>query len=305
MPRPLLALLMTVLSACSGEPAETPPPAPEPTPTVAPQADPGPTIEERRARYAARPAIELPAELPSAWARYAKALGGRIVEARHEVRSQPGRVSWRAVSLRVRVFGLDDAVRATVHGALAGLELPKLPPPAEAGDDFWRGEAITDGPVRWQVDIGRLVAPPGEPREQIVELSWRREPPDPAEMRECRKPPPVEAPSATPAWLERTTNKRTTRRRVAAAIERTAKEQIIELRMLFRNGLAHDEHLRHLAEAAQKAGFTRESGEGTRQRWADGSGARFDFEPDTGRDLRIGCVLAGPVLRITLTTPAG
>lgn len=209
------------------------------------------------------------------------------------------------MGLKVRVFGHDDAVRARVHAALAALDLPRLPPLKRAGDDFWRGAEVVADTVRWRVDIGRLVAPPGEPREQIVHLEWRRAPADPLQLKDCRKPRPVPAPAATPDWLERTTNKRTTRRRVTAEVRRSAREQTIELRMLFRNGLAHDEHLRHLAEAAAKAGFTREEGQGTRQRWAHPDGRRFAFAPDTARDLKLGCTLVGPVLRLTLTRPAG
>ena len=58
-------------------------------------------------------------------------------------------------------------------------------------------------------------------------------------------------------------------------------------------------------QAATKAGFTRESGESTRQRWIHTDGGRFEFAPDTTSDLQLGCNLAGPVLRLTLTREAG
>lgn len=303
IPRSLLALAALTMLACSDPPPE-PPPEPAKPAVEAPEAAGGPSIDERRAKYAARPTIALPEGLPPAWGIFVRALDGRLVEARHGVRSHRSRSGWRSVALTVRVFGEDDAIRARVHGALAGLELPKLPPLAATDDAFWRGAAIEDGPVRWSVDVGRLVAPPGEPREQIVTLEWQRTPPPPAEARDCRKPPPVEAPAIAPAWLIRTTNKRTTRRRITAETHRTAKADTVELRMYFRNGLAHDEHLRHLAEAAAKAGFERARGEGTRQAWGHPDGARFEFEPDTRGELHLGCDLAGPVLRLRWTKPA-
>ncbi len=308
--RPIHLALLALAAACSDPPPAAPPAAETPPAEAAPAAPTGPTVAERRARFEARPTVDLPDDLPPAWRGYAKALDGRLVEARHAVRSHPGRAGYRAVSLTIRVFGLDDAVRARVHGALAGLDLPELPPLADAGEDFWRGEVIVDGPVRWRIDIGRLVAPPGEPREQIVALEWTREPPPAApDVRDCRKPPAVPAPASAPAWLSRTTSKRTTRRRVTAEIRRTAKakaiEERIELRMLFRNSYAHDEHLRHLAEAAAKAGFTREGDAGTRQRWAHPDGSRFTFAPETAGDLKLGCTLAGPALRLTLTRSGG
>ncbi len=293
-------LCAVALAGCGDRPADPPPP---PAPDAAPPPPAAPTVEARRARYEKRPTVTLPDALPAAWRRSVDALDGRLVEARHEVRSTAGREDWRAVHLRVRVFGLDDAVRAAVHGALTALELPDLPPLAAAPEDFWQGRSQAAGPVRWSVDIGRLVAPPGEPREQIVELRWRRAPSDPDDPRDCRKPVPVEAPPGTPGWLTRTTHKRTTRRRITAAVHHAPQARTVELRMLFRNGLAHDEHVRHLAEGAARAGFVRESGEGPRQRWRHPDGATFAFDPDTRGDLGLGCKLAGPVIAIRLVTP--
>lgn len=302
----LLALFGCLLTlGCGDRPADPPPPSPTPPAAEAPAAPAGPTEAERRARYESRATVPAPPALPAAWKRYIQTLDGKLIEARHEVRSTAGAEDWRAVHLRIRVFGQDDAVRARVHGALAALALPGLPTLAEADEAFWTGRVITEGPVRWSLDIGRLVAPPGEPREQIVELRWRRTPSDPDDPRDCRKPVPVDAPAATPAWLARTTNRRTTRHRVSAAVRYEGKGRTVEMRMLFRNGLAHDEHVRHLAEAAARAGFTRESGEGPRQRWRHADGSVFTFDPDTRDDLGLGCRLAGPVLAIRLEMPPG
>lgn len=300
-----LACVLLLGAGCRETPPEAPAePAAEAPAPAAPEAPSGPSVDERRAKFEARPTIALPDDLPPAWARFMRAIEARPTAARHEVRSTAGREPWRAVQLTARVFGEDEAVQAKVHAALAALDLPALPAADAVPEGFWRGEPVIDGDVRWNVDIGRLVAPPGEPREQIVELRWQRAPDDPDDPRNCRKPPEVPPPAGAPPWLVRVTDARTTRRRITAASDVTPTGREVAIRMLFRNGFAHDEHVRHLAEGAEKAGFVRARGEGPRQAWRHPDGAVFEFAPDTTDDLGLGCALAGPVIAMSLRTPA-
>lgn len=291
----------TLLLSC-GEPP-TPVDAPDPAASAsAPPAKPEPTrpastVEGRRARWAARPVVELPPAVPPAWRTVASRLDGRLVEARHAVRSRRSLTPWRTVKLVVRVFGDDAEVVERVRAALGAAKLGGLPTTGLPD------EPVASGDTTWSVDIGRLVAPPGEPREQIVTIEWRRRPADPAEVKGCRKPPEVEPPAAAPSWLAKVTRARSTRRRVTAATVADRKGTAVALRMLFHNGNAHDEHVGHLAEAAARAGFTHVSGEGPRQRWTHADGRRFEFEPDNSDDLGLGCRLAGPVIAIDYRVP--
>lgn len=293
-----LCVALTALAAgCKAPPAE-PDAAPRRDAAVA-KADPGPTLAERRARYDGRTTVELPAELPPAWRKLVARLDARPTRVRHEVRTTSGRADWRAVELELRMWGLDAAVEATLRQHLASLELPGFDAAAALPD-----APVDVGPVRWSVDVGRLVAPVGEPREHLVTVKWRRTPDAPDAPVKCRKPYPVEAPAAAPGWLTKTTSRRSTRQRITAAVELDAKARRVALRMLFRNGFAHDEHVGHLAEGAARAGFERQSGEGPRQRWTHPDGATFEFAPDTADDLGLGCTLAGPVIAIELVKPA-
>lgn len=293
------ALCALLALGCKAPPAE---PDAAPRPDAAAnnhKSDPGPTPAERRARYDQRPTVELPAELPPAWRKLVARLDARPTRVRHEVRTTSGRADWRAVELELRMWGLDDAVEATLRQHLAPLDLPGLDPDGAALPDA----PVEAGPVRWSIDVGRLVAPAGEPREHLVTLKWRRTPDAPDAPAKCRKPHPVEAPAAAPGWLTQTTSRRSTRQRITAAVELDPKARRVALRMLFRNGFAHDEHVGHLADGAARAGFERQSGEGPRQRWKHPDGATFEFAPDTADDLGLGCTLAGPVIAIELTTP--
>lgn len=278
---------------------ESPPAAPDAAP-IAPAAAPpvaaGATRAERQARFEGRAVIALPPELPAAWARMVRSLGARPTALRHEVRTSAGKEGWRLVELDLRLFGEDAAIEAKLVEALGALGLPGL-------DKRLPSDAVEAGPVRWSVQVDRLVAPPDEGREQIVReqivrLRWQRTPAAPAEAVKCRKPLPVEAPAVTPPWLAEVTSRRSTRQRITAAVKLDAARSQVALRMLFHNGFAHDEQVGELAKAAGRAGFARVEGEGPRQRWQHADGSALTFRPDTADDLGLGCTLAGPVIAI-------
>lgn len=283
------AALVVALAGCG----ESPPAVVDAAAVAAPDAAvaAGPSVEERRARFEGRAVVALPGELPGAWAKFVRAVEGRPTKLLHEVRTASAKVDWRAIELDLRVFGEDAAVEARLVAALGALGLPGVGAALPA-------EPVSAGPVRWSVGVDRLVAPVGEPREQIVRLRWRRVPEAPAEPVKCRKPLPVDAPAAAPGWLAEVTSRRTTRQRITAASRLDPAGAEVEMRMLFRNGFAHDEHVGHLTEGATRAGFARVEGEGPRQRWRHPDGAVLSWAPDTADDLELGCTLAGPVLAI-------
>lgn len=293
-------VLAVAVAGCREAPPAAAPDAAVTAPAAAPAA--GATLAERQARFEGRAVIALPAELPAAWARMVRSLGARPTGLRHEVRTSAGKEGWRLVELDLRLFGEDAAVEAKLVEALGALGLPGL-------DGRLPVDAVEAGPVRWSVQVDRLVAPPGqagEPvaREQIVRLRWQRTPPAPAEAVKCRKPLPVDAPAVTPAWLAEVTSRRSTRQRITAAVKLDAAKARVEQRMLFHNGFAHDEQVGDLAAAAARAGFARVEGEGPRQRWQHADGSVLAFRPDTADDLGLGCTLAGPVIAIEWSGPA-
>lgn len=286
----LTVVVALALAGCGDSPAPAAVDAAVKAVKAAPDAA-APSVEARRAKFEGRAVVALPGELPGAWRKFVKAVEGRPTKLAHEVRTSSGKADWRAIELDLRVFGEDAAVAARLVAALGELGLPGVGASLPA-------EPVSAGPVRWSVAVDRLVAPAGEPREQIVRLRWRRVPEAPAEPVKCRKPLPVDAPAAAPAWLAEVTSRRTTRQRITAASALDPAGARVELRMLFRNGFAHDEHVGHLSEGATRAGFARVEGEGPRQRWRHPDGATLSWAPDTADDLALGCTLAGPVLLI-------
>ncbi|MBU0551572.1 hypothetical protein KKB55_14285, partial [Myxococcota bacterium] len=251
---------------------------------------------ERRARYEARPVAPAPARLPPGFLGVLKAIDGRLSAVVYERQSRvDGAPPTQRLRLSMRAFGPDVDVAARLLAALRALKLPGL------------DKGIPDSPVqgngvRWSFNIRRLVAPNGAAREQRMDLEWFTLPPQPQpQPPDCRKPPSVELPEEAPAWLARVTGARSTRHRISASVSSSPQEEAITLRMLYRNGEAHDEGVGHLIEAARGAGFALRRGEGTRQVWAHPvSGEVLAWRPDA-EPLTLGCRLTGPVLHITWT----
>ncbi len=71
--------------------------------------------------------------------------------------------------------------------------------------------------------------------------------------------------------------------------------------MLYRNGNARDEAVRHFSKAAKRAGFVREGdSEGLSQIWNRAKdGARLSWR-HSRRTMKLGCVVACPMLRLQL-----
>ncbi len=259
---------------------------PKPAPVKkAPSSSPA----ERLAKHEATPTVAAPKDLPKAWRGLLK--GARLVGARHEVRSRSdGKPAFRSVSLELRYFGVDDEVMAGLRKALEGLKLPGMPTQGVEAE-------VREGPVAWKTDVRRRKAPAGEARQTLVTVEWRRAHPDPAEARECRRPPPLNAPPELPRWLSRATLNNTTRRRISVATSATAEAQEVHLRLSFRNGFAQDGFVGRLSKAAQKAGLKKRSGSGTRQVWAGPKG-RLQWAPYNRKDLHLGCAPWGPIVSV-------
>lgn len=229
----------------------------------------------------------------------ASQLEGRLVGVRHESRSRlGGPFAARAVALRLRLFGTEAELTDRLRARAQALELPGLP---KSGLPT---EAVTRGPVAWSIKRHPLIAPEGEPREERVELSWRRTPPTPPERAKCKKPPSLTPPTALPRWLQRWSARGTARRLVYAEIQRGFGEgSKSTLRVHFRNGEAHDENVGFLTTYARKAGFALVEGEGNTQRWRHPDGATMRFAPYPDPELQIGCIPAGPVLEVIHQAP--
>ncbi len=277
--------------SCSSDP---PPPAPvadarPTTPTL--------TVEARRARYESRPTVKTPRDLPPKWAELPGGLESKLTRVEHEVRSRWDKAPpFRRVRMELRVFGTDAGVEARLLSALSALELPGL-------DDGLPPGPVTQGPVTWQLSVRRFRAPPGEPREAIATLDWRREPADPPEPPRCKKPRPVAVPREAPKWLRARTMRMTTRQRVGATVTRDPDGVRIAMHLLFRNGETQDGDVAKLVAAAKRRKMIREREAGLEQRWVR-KGESLSWRPDT-RPLSLGCQIVGPVLEITWTKRRG
>ena len=283
-----IGLWIAALNGCGDAPAPAPPPdATSRTPIAGPDtAEP-----DRRHRFEARPTVETPATLPPAWKRLISNWDGRLTAVEHGERTRVGRQAIdRRVRLQVRVFGRDDEIRTRLMTGLRRLDLPGL------GDSLPDAE-IRRGDVTWSIEVFSLIAPRGSAREHRVELRWARHPSQAAQRPKCRKPPPLDQPALAPAWLRTWARNGATRRIVGVDTQRTAKKLTIEMTMLYRNGLSHDEAVGKLARAAGAAGFEPKARSGPRQRWRHPNGQTLELSPNR-EELRLGCVVSGPVLQV-------
>jgi hypothetical protein len=248
--------------------------------------------EQRRfALFQQRPAVRLPPELPRRWHEAVEALGARVVSAVHGVRSGEPR-AYRELQVELRMFGHDATIDQKINTALAGLGLQS------EGAPLPEGEQRKDG-QRWTADVGRFKAGAGQPREHRLSLSWREDTPPVDELRPCKRPPPVDVPTGTPDWLAKSTLNQSTRRRVVARSAQVPDSLGVTLVLLYQNGYAHDGHVGSLAKAAAAAGLTERAGEGPRQVFS-GGGRSLMLAPDNS-ELNLGCILAGPALRLSYT----
>lgn len=252
-------------------PASARPASSAPATTAAPKVD-------ARARWAARVSQPLPKDLPKAWRAVIEATGAKVVSARHLVFTrtddQPPR---REVDLVLRVFGEDAANDAAMRKALAPWPDAKL-------------------------EIDRVKGTP--PRQSQYSIEWARRPANAPDAKPCKKPKALDLPAEAPRWLDRVTNARSTRRRVGVAVDRDAEGLTVEQTMRYRNGYARDEAIGHFRKAAERQGFTHDRGTGERQRWIHRDGRVLRWDRDNS-ELYLGCPVAGPVLVLTLHTPAG
>lgn len=256
----------------------------------------------RRRRFESRPAIEPVPTLPKVWRSAVATAEARTTRSLHEVFTRIDRTApSERRELQLRLFGPDAAVDDKVRRLLTALRVPGLPP------KVFPTEIVTDGALGWSIDLQRYKAPAGAPRETIATIVWSRTAPDPApETKPCKKPPAVKPAPGTPAWMKRLTNARSTRRLVSAALEREPGSTRWTSRMLYRNGEARDEAVRHFSKAAKRAGFVREGeAEGLSQIWRRAKdGAQLSWRNDSST-LQLGCPIAGPVLRLRLDIGSG
>jgi hypothetical protein len=218
----------------------------------------------------------------------------RLGRVEHEVRSRWGKksVPYRRIEMELRVFGSDAGIEARLLSALGALGLPGL-------DAGLPTAAVTADDVTWSVGVRRFVAPPGQEREAIVSIEWRRVPVDPPEPVRCKKPPSVNAPKGTPKWMRRRTLRMTTRHRVGATVARDPDGVRISMLVLFRNGETQTGDLTRLVALARRLRLTLDHEDGMTQRWA-GRKSIVEWRARTG-DLNLGCTLTGPVLGLTWT----
>jgi hypothetical protein len=256
-----------------------PPPAPAPasiapaTPqTQAPATSPA-EIAQREARFDARPSVPLPAQLPKAWRTALTALHPKFVSARvlRQTRAD-GVPAQSELQLVFRLFGRDADLDGRVKSALKP----------------WPG-------ARLEIDRVKGV----EPRQSHYTVRFASTSPEPTSMKDCRTPPPVELPREAPRWLDRFTNARSTRRRIAVEVEQTVKATQVRLWMLYRNGYALDEAKTHFRRFAKAAGY--QPGEADAP-WRDSSGHTVGWQR-TDDDFRLGCRVAGPILRFDWVAP--
>lgn len=271
-----LALVACADPAPPARPALSPATAPDAPasapPSVAPASEAAAPVDAK-ARFEARQSQPLPAALPKDWRALPPALDAKVLSVRHLVFTRiDGAPPHREVDLLLRIFGDDAANDARVKAALAP----------------WPGA---------EVETDRVKGAP--PRESQYAIRWAHTPADPGELTPCKKPPAVDLPPEAPAWLDRITNARSTRRRIGAGVEHAAAGPTLELWMRYQNGYARDEAVGHFAAEAARQGFTRARGDALKQTWTHADGRRLWWRPDNGR-LHLGCTLAGPVLVLTL-----
>ena len=128
----------------------------------------------------------------------------------------------------------------------------------------------------------------------------REFPPEPKKRVKCRKPAEQKASADVPTWLARVTSKRTTRRRIELSTRFDSAGDEIHMKLLYRNGFAHDENVGQIMKSLAKVGFEHVSGSGPRQLWKQPEGQRLELSP-VPEDLNLGCDIKGPVLEIVLT----
>jgi len=255
------------------------------------------TDAQRLTRFNTRRTATTPSDLPAPWRRLLKTLDARALKVGHKMWSY--QTDWRGgrhISLKLRLFGLDTPVAERAHAALAKLGLPQLSEPLQE-------QRIEAGLISWSLSIDRVVAPEGAQRETQLDLSWTRQPkPRKKEPGACRKPHPVPAPDLIPRWLNKTTEKRSTRRRIISELKTTTKRVKARMQMLYHNGFAHDENVGQLTEAAKRAGLVHTRGSGPKQVWTHTDGRRMSLRPV--REVHdMGCTIRGPVLEIKWRGP--
>ena len=72
---------------------------------------------------------------------------------------------------------------------------------------------------------------------------------------------------------------------------------MVVIKMLYRNGFAHDENVGQLTQAAVRRGLSHVSGTGPRQLWKGPGGEVLELSP-VSQELNLGCTVRGPVLEI-------
>ena len=297
-------LLLMLLCSCAPALPEGPSPpnaphttAPETAPAVpltpAVQSAPS-TPEARRLRFETRAEHPAPSALPNVYRKLLKAVGARLSSATVEHQTRWDRSPpFLYVALEFRVFGAKDEVKTRIADALTPLALPgfdrDLPPgPKQVG------------PWTYSVSLFPLKAPPGEVHETRVELAFTHRIEDADDAPPCKKPNALTPPADFPDALATVLRPGSTRRLVASRSQHSETEHVSTVFILFHNGEAHDDFIKHLVDQESAAGFVRTSGEGTaRQQLRDPHGRIMTFGPSS-EGLDLGCRLAGPVLRITL-----
>lgn len=285
-----LAMLLGVgLWACSQEPSASPAAGSSPAP--ASQASVSPTsanlapasqapailsVDEKRARFAARQSVPLPKGLPKRWRAALEPLAAKYISTRIAQQTRiDGAPPALAIELVFRLFGDDAALDAAVKEALA-------PWPAA------------------QIEIDRVKGV--APRQSQYTVRFKRTPAPPAELKDCRAPKAIGLPAEAPRWLDRFTHARSNRRRVAVEVEHTAQATTVHLIMLYRGGYARDEAMRHFQRFAKAARFAAEDGLDGVWRHANGQTVRWVRD---AADLQVGCRIASPVLRFSWVAPRG
>ncbi len=261
------------------------PPAAKAAPSDSPAA-----AEARAARYAERPTVDAPGDLPKAWRGVTAALKGKLTGVVH--RRHIGPKPHRHVHLQVRTLGADAQVDAAALGALRSLKLAGAPARFPADADRIEG-------ADWALEIGRLKAPPGVAREHRVELDWR--PPAPTYTRrgECKEGvASLTPPEATPRWLIQATRPEQHRWRVATELSAYPAVTRVRLWMVYRSGYTQDDHVGGLVKAAKAQGYERVDGSGPIQRWRGPQGEQLSWQTERG-DLALPCAPVGPSLEIT------
>ena len=170
----------------------------------------------------------------------------------------------------LRAFGEDDALDARLRGLLAP----------------WPDATL---------EIDRVKG--ASPRESQYTIAWAHEPAV-NDAKKCRAPKAVDLPSEAPRWLDRVTNARSTRRRVGAEIQVGADGRVVVLYMRYRNGYAQDEAVRHVTEAATRAGYSHAKGEALTQAWTHPEGGRLEWSP-FNEELNLGCAINATLLRFS------